>query len=154
MLLVATGLPAGATLRDLGEHKLKDFDHPERLFQLVLDGFPADFPPLKTLSSRDAAEPAAIQLAEREVEFASRTLAAVRDLGPMRDLGPSIERSVAEAIRGAGLSDADLESANRGLAMLDQMGLSVKGALVVAGAVLVFAAAVVAALVYLIANAF
>ena len=31
--LAAAALPPGATLRDLGEHRLKDLEHPERLFQ-------------------------------------------------------------------------------------------------------------------------
>ena len=42
-------LPDGAILRDLGEHRLKDLQRPEHLYQLVLPDLPADFPPLKTL---------------------------------------------------------------------------------------------------------
>ncbi len=34
-------------LRDLGEHPLKDFERPERVFQVVADGLPAEFPPLR-----------------------------------------------------------------------------------------------------------
>lgn len=45
-------LPPGATLRDLGLKRLKDLSSPERLFQLDDDGFPGDFPPLKTLDER------------------------------------------------------------------------------------------------------
>ena len=33
--LVRDALPAGAGLRDLGEHRLKDLQRPEHLFQLV-----------------------------------------------------------------------------------------------------------------------
>src|SRR5919202_5063791 len=40
-------LPPGVALRDLGEQRLKDFDRPERLYQLVAPGLPAEFPPLK-----------------------------------------------------------------------------------------------------------
>jgi len=36
---------SGLALRDLGDHRLKDFDRPERIFQLVVEGLPADFPP-------------------------------------------------------------------------------------------------------------
>src|SRR3954447_21996834 len=43
--LVARELPFDVALRDLGEHRLKDLDHPERLFQLVVGDLPADFPP-------------------------------------------------------------------------------------------------------------
>ncbi|MDX6515490.1 MAG: hypothetical protein QOH73_1156 [Gaiellaceae bacterium] len=35
------------SLRDLGEHQLKDLDEPERLFQLVSPGLQEAFPPLK-----------------------------------------------------------------------------------------------------------
>jgi class 3 adenylate cyclase len=44
--LVEDQLPAGVGLRDLGEHRLKDFDRPERLFLLVIEGLPQQFPPL------------------------------------------------------------------------------------------------------------
>ena len=37
----------GVELRELGHHRLKDFDRPERLFQLVVEGLPAEFPPLR-----------------------------------------------------------------------------------------------------------
>ena len=37
------------SLRDLGEHELKDFDRPERLFQLVVEGLRSEFPPLKSI---------------------------------------------------------------------------------------------------------
>jgi predicted ATPase/class 3 adenylate cyclase len=35
-------------LRDLGQHYLKDFDDPVRLWQLTAPGTPAEFPPLRT----------------------------------------------------------------------------------------------------------
>ncbi|GAC1350566.1 MAG: hypothetical protein NVSMB27_34260 [Ktedonobacteraceae bacterium] len=50
--LVAHDLPEGVSLRDLGLYHLKDFRDPKRLFQLVIAGMPADFPPLKTLDVR------------------------------------------------------------------------------------------------------
>lgn len=40
-------LPAGLTLRDLGEHHLKDFPEPEHLFQLLIAGVRNDFPTLR-----------------------------------------------------------------------------------------------------------
>ncbi|MBI3326484.1 MAG: adenylate/guanylate cyclase domain-containing protein, partial [Nitrospinae bacterium] len=45
-------LAEGMSLRDVGEHRLKDLQRPEHLFQLVTLDLPADFPPLKTLDSR------------------------------------------------------------------------------------------------------
>ena len=47
--LVEQDLPEGVSLRDLGEHRLKDLGRPMRLFQLVISGLAADFPPLHTL---------------------------------------------------------------------------------------------------------
>jgi predicted ATPase/class 3 adenylate cyclase/DNA-binding CsgD family transcriptional regulator len=49
--LVEQDLPEGASLRDLGEHRLKDLGRPMRLFQLVISDLPADFPSLHTLES-------------------------------------------------------------------------------------------------------
>ena len=49
--LVDEELPAGVTLRDLGQHRLKDLRRPEGLFQLVIDDLPANFPPLRTLDA-------------------------------------------------------------------------------------------------------
>ena len=49
--LVAGALPEGATLRDLGEHRLKDLSRPERISQLVISGVPDEFPPLRTLDA-------------------------------------------------------------------------------------------------------
>src|SRR5262249_19642493 len=40
-------LPEGTSLRDLGEHRLKDLRRPELLSQLVIEGLPQDFPPLR-----------------------------------------------------------------------------------------------------------
>ena len=40
--------PAGLHLRDLGQHRLKDLDRPEHIYQLDVDGLPRQFPPLRT----------------------------------------------------------------------------------------------------------
>ncbi|MBP1705132.1 MAG: hypothetical protein H6Q36_871, partial [Chloroflexi bacterium] len=40
-----------ARARDLGPHRLRDLSTPERIFQLEIDGLPAEFPPLRTLES-------------------------------------------------------------------------------------------------------
>lgn len=47
--LVREHLPHGATLRDLGEHRVKGLAKPEHLFQLTAPDLPSDFEPLKTL---------------------------------------------------------------------------------------------------------
>ncbi|MGH2402899.1 MAG: AAA family ATPase [bacterium] len=49
--LVAGDLPDSASLRDLGEHRLKDLTRAERLFQVVVSDLPDDFPPLRSLSA-------------------------------------------------------------------------------------------------------
>ena len=48
-VLAGADLPAGVQLRDLGEHRLKDLAQPERIYQLVIDGSPSEFPALRTL---------------------------------------------------------------------------------------------------------
>ena len=48
--LIADELPGDVALRDLGEHRLKDLDRPEQLFQLVVGDLPAEFPPLASLA--------------------------------------------------------------------------------------------------------
>ena len=49
--LVEHQLPDGVSLRDLGEHRLKDLQRPVHLFQLVIAGLPSDFPSLKSLDA-------------------------------------------------------------------------------------------------------
>jgi class 3 adenylate cyclase len=48
--LVDDELPDDVAFRDLGEHRLKDLDRPEHLFQLVVGDLPAEFPALASLS--------------------------------------------------------------------------------------------------------
>ncbi len=46
--LVRDELPAGVSMRDLGEYKLHDFERLEHVFQPVIMDLPLDFPPLNT----------------------------------------------------------------------------------------------------------
>jgi peptide/nickel transport system substrate-binding protein len=69
------------TLRDLGEHQLKDMDEPERVYQLVAPGLGEDFPGLKTAApppfegrEGELAEAASEELARRWRRPARRTL--------------------------------------------------------------------------------
>jgi predicted ATPase/class 3 adenylate cyclase len=48
--LVREALPAGASLRDLGTHPLKDLQQPEQIHQLCAADLPAEFPTLRTLA--------------------------------------------------------------------------------------------------------
>lgn len=46
--LVEDELPPDMRIVDLGEHRLKDIDRPERLFQLVVEGLETEFPRVRT----------------------------------------------------------------------------------------------------------
>ncbi len=45
-------LEPGAELTDMGEHRLKDLTHAERIYQLTVPDLPSDFAELKTLDTR------------------------------------------------------------------------------------------------------
>jgi WD40 repeat protein/class 3 adenylate cyclase len=47
--LVLDELPPGVSLLDVGRHLLKDIHRPEHITQLVIEGLPAEFPPLASL---------------------------------------------------------------------------------------------------------
>ena len=46
------------SFRDLGRHRLKDIQHPEHLFDLVIDGLPAEFPAIRTADAHPTNLPA------------------------------------------------------------------------------------------------
>ncbi len=79
-------LPSGFALRDLGEQRLKDFDQPERIYQVVADGLVADFPPLKVADPAPlpplpvslAAEDTPLVGRERELTLLRERLTAAR----------------------------------------------------------------------------
>jgi predicted ATPase/class 3 adenylate cyclase len=50
-ILAQSDLGDGTTLRDMGEHRLKDLSSPEHIQQLVIEGLPSDFPPLRSLDN-------------------------------------------------------------------------------------------------------
>src|SRR3954447_7583717 len=56
--LAVDNLPEGASLRDLGEYRLRDIGRPERVFQLQHPRLAANFPPLTTLDLGAASLPA------------------------------------------------------------------------------------------------
>lgn len=47
--LVRDQLPPGVSLRDLGERRLKDLNRPEHISQLIVEGLPTEFPPLRSM---------------------------------------------------------------------------------------------------------
>jgi predicted ATPase/class 3 adenylate cyclase len=49
---VGERMPPGVAVRDVGEYVLRDLPRPERLFQLLIAGLPATFPPLRASGGR------------------------------------------------------------------------------------------------------
>lgn len=49
--LVRDRLPGGVSVRDMGEHGLKDLSRPEHVFQIDVPGVPGEFPALKSLDA-------------------------------------------------------------------------------------------------------
>src|SRR5438876_7978067 len=75
--LVEHDLPTDVSLRDMGAHHLKDLQHPSHLFQLLIAGLPADFPPLTTLDTHPhnlPVQPTPLIGREREVAAVQRLL--------------------------------------------------------------------------------
>ncbi len=69
--LVADALPEGVSLQHLGQHRLKDLEIPEHVYQLAGPDIPSTFPPLRSLESNRNNLP--VQLTsfigrEREIE--------------------------------------------------------------------------------------
>ena len=79
--LLEDALPEGMELRDVGSIRLKDWDRTQHIYQLVIPGLPADFPPLKTMESMPHNLP--VQLTsfigrEREIAEAKEYLSQAR----------------------------------------------------------------------------
>lgn len=106
---------AGTALFDLGEHALKDFDRPEHLYQVIIDGVPADLRRPRT----------AVQEADDPVGFAGRervlTDAVADTVRPPDARQPSRrwQRSFAEAAVAVGRNPFDVAS----LAVLVLLGV-------------------------------
>ena len=84
--LVSGVLPVGVSKRDLGEVRLKDIDEPERVTQLVIDGLPQSFPPLRVEQ-------------EEPMDFGDR-LAQKIQADVERRLEMSLTGATAEAVKG------------------------------------------------------
>jgi len=68
-LLAEPQLPAGTGLLDLGWHRLKDIDAPERIYQLTTPDLEQRFPPLKSLGARSSLPPALTALVGRDSDL-------------------------------------------------------------------------------------
>jgi predicted ATPase/class 3 adenylate cyclase len=72
--LVQGDLPAKASLRDLGDHRLRDLTRPERVYQLLAPDLVAEFPPLRSLDALPNNLPLQLQsFVGREAEIAEIT---------------------------------------------------------------------------------
>ncbi|HSL44142.1 MAG TPA: adenylate/guanylate cyclase domain-containing protein [Anaerolineales bacterium] len=74
-------LPAGITLLDLGEHRLKDLVRPEHIFQLLAPDLPTEFPALRSLNILPNNLPSQLTSfigREREMEEARKLLSSAR----------------------------------------------------------------------------
>ncbi len=49
--LIGGGMPAGIALHDLGEHRLRGLESPERLYQVTGEGLRSEFPPVRSLET-------------------------------------------------------------------------------------------------------
>ena len=76
--LVSDALADGLSLRDLGDHRFKDLDRPERVFQLEVEGLDQTFPPLRSVGMSSTLPPIDAALLGREAEL-------VRAFGSIRE---------------------------------------------------------------------
>ena len=110
--VVAEELDGALALRDLGEHRLKDFEQPEHVFEVRYPGAPEASPPLKSLAAQKADPPFARRLAGSRprrgvlVALAAAVLLAVaalvfalgRDEGPDRITADSVAVLTADGL--------------------------------------------------------
>jgi hypothetical protein len=89
--LVSGALPDGVSKRDLGEVRLKDMDEAEHVTQLVIDGLPESFPPLRTTQ-------------EEPMDFGERL---------SRRIHADVERRIEMSLSGVG-ADSGLEAGKAG----------------------------------------
>ena len=129
-------LPAGASLRDLGEYRLKDLGRPERVFQLIHPTLETTFPPLATQDRAAANLPIqAAPFVGRRVELADVDRRLEDPLIRLLTLtGPGGTGKTTLAIRAAGdqvdrfrdgVSFVDLSSARDTDAVLIGLGRAV-----------------------------
>jgi predicted ATPase/class 3 adenylate cyclase len=113
-------LPPLVTLRDLGEHRLKDLGRPEHVFQLVHPDLASTFPPLATLRPQASLPARTTELVGRQTELAAIRAMIVDEAVRLLTLtGPGGTGKTSLAIRAA----EDLSSSfSDGVAFVDLSG--------------------------------
>jgi predicted ATPase len=88
-LLATAHLRASVSFRDLGFHRLKDIEAPERIYQLTAMGLPERFPPLRSLGAATSFPALMTPLVGRENELAVlRAIVARSDVRLLTLTGP------------------------------------------------------------------
>jgi class 3 adenylate cyclase len=87
-------------LADLGEHRLKDFDEPQRLWELLVPGVDRTATTPRTAVEAVGAPAPIATLSANPAALVKQALETVRslDLSAIEELGPRIERQVADAL--------------------------------------------------------
>ena len=127
-------LVRGADLEDVGEHQLKDMEHPERLFQLVIPGLARATTAPRELDRPETAAPG---------ELALR----------LERLGPAIERQVQDALARSALPPGRQQEIQQKLRKLDRYPAKPRSGLMFAGFVVLAVLAAVVAIVFLVIQA-
>jgi class 3 adenylate cyclase len=147
------GAPLDAlSLQDVGEHRLKDIDDPEQLYELRGPGLRDDLPlPAATAPSTEMV----LDVADRQIELANRALAQLGELdfGPLERLGPRIKQQVGAALADMPPEERDeaAQEIGHGLDALARLPVSPGWVIVISVAFgLLVAGVVVALLVWLV----
>ena len=104
-------LPAEITLRDMGEHRLKDLGRPEQIFQVCIPGLADEFPPLRSLTSP--------QMPTNLPEQVSTFVGRERELAAVR---AALESSRLVTLTGPGGSGKTRLAIHTGADLLDGIG--------------------------------
>jgi predicted ATPase/class 3 adenylate cyclase len=98
--LVATSMPDGVSLRDLGKHRLKDLARPERIYQASVEDLPSEFPPIRSLETPTNLPPQRTSFVGREAEV-DEVRALLRGPGLLTLTGPGGSGKTRLAIQAA-----------------------------------------------------
>jgi predicted ATPase/class 3 adenylate cyclase len=107
--LVSDDLPRGVSLRDLGDHELKDLGRPERLSQLVIEGLDSDFPPVRSLRIASSRLPLPLSSFVGRGEELDAVEALLGRPGLVTLLGPGGSGKTRLAIEGARASSGNFD---------------------------------------------